>query len=349
MRPFDDTELTDFVFDDRYDIDEDNDGSLFEDGYAYALEDLIDIVKQQQDDSDDISPEYMLTATPFFNDEDALIWGLTILCQSPMGRNFAFDARFEDWSLEVDDIEDGHPIINPQLRILILPRGTPSAETLSRSTYDRLQFLNNLARGLRMMWQDMHEVRARHDLTVDDQIFFERMRRADMDVMGLRILWDLKNQGYAAIWRHMLASDVSDVAIVANHFWNDQTYPAGLTETFLTWMGSDHLLSPCDGRTLGDMDARLQKSVQDVCGLSVLNADDILNIAHLPEGTSYLAPLARTLCYSREFRQIPELIHEAHLRQIVEECSELMIPSLTFHDSDLERKLFPDKIIDTLA
>ena len=349
MHYFDDNLDHDFLFDDRYDSDIENDGMLFEDGDAYALEDLLRLVQQQQNDTDDVSPEYVLAATPFACDEDALIWGLSILCQSSLGRAMAFDARFEDWSLEVDDIDDGHPIIDPQLRILILPRGTPSAAVLSKSYHDRLQFLTNLARGLRMIWQDMNGVRTRNDLTADDQIFFERLRRADMDIMTLRMFWDLRDDGFCGLWRTLIAGHLGDVAVAAGHFWEAESFPAGLAQTFLTWMGADHLLAECDNRTLDDMDSRLQRSIHDVCGIAMLTGDDVLNISRLPEGGSYLAPLARTLCYTPEFRHIPDPVNEAHLRQILEECSEIMTPSLVFRDSELERKIFPNRIIDTLV
>lgn len=339
----------DVLFDDRFDDDGD-DFSLFEDGDAYALEDLLRLAQSH----DDLTPtgattDDMLLATPFSTDEDALIWGLSILCQSTLGRSIAFDARFDDWSLEVDDIVDGHPLIDSQLRILIIPRGTPSVAQLARSYHDRLQFLTNLARGLRMIWQDMHAVRTRTDLTADDQMFFERLRRADMDVITLHMMWELRDIGFSGLWRAMIAGSLGDVAMAAGDFWSNDTFPAGLAQTFLIWLGCDHLLAECDNRTLDDMDMRLQRSVNDVCGISVLTADDILNLSRLPEGLSYLAPMARTLCYSSEFRTIPDPVNESHLRQIMEECSEVMAPSLVFRDSELARKIFPDRIIDTLA
>lgn len=349
MHIFEDNQTYEFLFDDRYDVGFGNEGDLFEDGDAYSLEDLLQLVKQRQNENDEETPEIILSSTTFSCDEDALIWGLSILCVSPLGRSIAFDARFEDWSLEIDDIPDGHPIIDSQLRILILPRGTPSAITLSKSVHDRQKFLMSLARGLRMIWQDMNHVRSRINFTADDQLFFERLRRADMDVIALRIIWDLKQNGYDSLWRHMIAGNIGEVAMAANHFWEQDEFPGGLAQTFLTWMGCDHLLAECDNRTLDDMDARLQKSINDVCGIDMLNGDDILNLSRLPEGCSYLAPLARTLCYSTEFRHIPDPVNDAHLRQILEECSEIIAPSLIFRDSELERKIFPDKIIDTLA
>lgn len=349
MHFLNDQETYNFQFDERYNVDFKTAGDLFEDGDAYALEDLLRLVKQQQSEDDDKTPDQVLSSTAFCSDEDTLIWGLSILCKSSIGRAIAFDARFEDWALEVDDIEDGYPIIDAQLRILILPRGTPSVSALSKSYYDRVQFLLNLGRGLRMIWQEMNGVRTRIDLTADDQIFFERLRSADMDIMALRMIWDLRLEGYAALWRNMIAGHLGDVAVAANGFWEQEEFPSGLAHTFLTWMGCDHLLAECDNRSLDEMDARLQRSVNDVCGISMLTGNDILNLGRLPEGGSYLAPLARTLCYSAEFRHIPDPVNDAHLRQILEECSEIIRPPLMFHDTELERKIFPDRIIDTLA
>lgn len=352
MKPYIDPLDDAFFFDDRYDDDIGNCDDLYEDGDAYALEDLLRLVQQNADTTENTLPEETLISTPFTTDEDALIWGLSILCQSTLGRAIAFDARFEDWSLEVDDIADGHCIIDSQLRILILPRGTASIPLLSKSVHDRMGFLFNLARGLRMIWQDMNAIRPRNDLTADDQIFFERLRRADMDVIALHMMWDLRGIGFAALWRTAIAGNLGEIAIAAGHFWDNSEIPDGFAQTFLTWMGCDHLLAECDNRTLDDMDARLQRSVVDVCGISTLTGDDVLAMSRLPldsNDISYLAPVARTLCYSTEFRHIPDPVNDMHLRQILEECSEIMTPSLVFRDSDLERKIFPDKIIDTLA
>jgi len=85
----------DFLFDDRYD-DIGVEGDVFEDGDAYALEDLLHLVQQQSANEGD-GAEDVLTSTPFLTDEDALIWGLSVLCGSSLGRAMAFDARFEDW------------------------------------------------------------------------------------------------------------------------------------------------------------------------------------------------------------------------------------------------------------
>jgi hypothetical protein len=348
MYLFDDPMGDDFLFDDRFE-DDFNDGELYADGDAYALEDLLRLVQQDHYNLQNISADKALSTTAFSSDEDALIWGLSILCQSPLGRAMAFDARFDDWALEVDDIEDNQPIIDAQLRILILPRGTPSVALLSKSHHDRLQFLTALARGLRLVWQAMNAIQARHDLTADDQIFLERLRAADVDVITLRMMWDLREDGYTALWRHAIAGPIGDVALSASHFWEDEPFPSGMAQSFLAWMSCEQLLADRDNRTLDAMDARLQKSVSDVCGLAMLTGDDILALSRYPEGGSYLASLARTLCYTTELRHIPDPVNEAHLRQILEECSEIMTPSLIFRDSELERKIFPDRMLDTMA
>lgn len=348
MYVFDKVPDDDFLFDDRYDRGFEEAGDWFDDGDAYSLEDLLRIVQQNQSDLEDQSPDEILASRPFATDEDALIWGLSVLCTSALGRSIAFDARFEDWSLEVDDIEDGCPILDSQLRILILPRGAAGPQMLSRSYHDRLQFLTSLARGLRLIWQDMNGVRGRTDLTADDQIFLERLRQADLDIMALRMMWELREDGFGALWRNMIAGNLGDVALAASNFWDGAEFPEGLAQSFLSWMACDHLVAECDNRTLDAMDARLQRSVHDVCGIAMLTGEDLLSLSRLPAGGAYLAPLARTLCYSTEFRHIPDAVNEAHLRQILEECSEIIAPSLVFRDSELERKIFPDRI-DTLA
>ena len=116
------------IFNDLYRDDlllEDDDLSttLFEENEAVALEDLLHLVQDYSEVRD-----AHLRPGHFACDEDALVWGLSVLCETKLGRDLAFDARFEDWSIEVDDIETNHHIVDSQLRILILPRFTVSAE-----------------------------------------------------------------------------------------------------------------------------------------------------------------------------------------------------------------------------
>lgn len=339
--------------------EEDLSVDLYDEGEAVALEDLLHLVQESGDHLNrDLSP------ARFETDEDALVWALSVLCETRLGRDLAFDARFEDWSIEVDDIETGLHIIDPQLRILIVPRFAPSPATLARSAEDRARFLTELARGLRDIWHDMTGVREHPALTADDQILWNRLRRADHDLCALRMAWDLREQGLGGLWRQMIASPLGDLAIIAGDIWaeeeeNDRRDASslplyGFSRLVREWFKAVELVNLTDSQTLDDMDARLQRGAA-VSGTEQLSASQLHLLSTLPLEGAYLAPMARTLMYAPDFRHMPDPVNEAYLRQIIEDCEMVRESPLIFSDPGLEKKIFPDGpdrpnfIIDTLA
>ncbi|MDY0029823.1 MAG: hypothetical protein RBR86_07770 [Pseudobdellovibrionaceae bacterium] len=326
---------------------------LFEEGEAVSLEDLLHLVQEASEDGSlDIRKAH------FECDEDALVWGLSVLCETRLGRDLAFDARFEDWSIEVDDIEDGAHIINTQLRILILPRCAPSPQTLSRSQSDRCTFLLEFARGLRGIWHDMTDARITADITIDDQILWARLRQADLDMCALRMAWEIRQAGMAGLWRQIIASPLGDMAVVAGEIWGGEEQEDareaadlmlyGFSHLILEWLKDATLVNGVDAQTLDALDVRLQRSINDVCGPVQLTARDILNLSTIPGEGAYLAPLARTILFAPSFRDVLDPVNEAYLRQILEECELNRSSPLVFSDSELEKKFFPHKL-DTIA
>jgi len=344
MRILDDLTPNSFLLD-----DDDLSCELFEENEAVSLEDLLQLVQENNENGD-----ADLRAGHFACDEDALVWGLSALCETKLGRDLAFDARFEDWSIEVDDIESNLHIIDPQLRILILPRFSVSPAQLSKSPVERAKFILELARGLRGIWHEMTGVRENKDLIADDQILWERMRRMDHDLCAFRMAWDLRAEGLGGLWRQIIASDHGDFAVICSEIWEQEQdlgepLPLfGFSQLVSHWLKDEKLLSIVDSHTLDVMDMRLQRSAKDVCGSTQIDPAQLMTLSSLPAEGSYLAPLARTLLYVPEFRALPDPVNEAHLRQILEECDFVRLSKLTFSDSELERKLFPNRI-NTLA
>lgn len=341
-------------FADEFLRDDDNGyPDLYEENEAVSLEDLLHLVQEQSELAE--LDEDALRSARFDTDEDALVWGLSVLCETKLGRDLAFDARFEDWSIEVDDIETGHHIIDSQLRILILPRFSVSAAQLSKSSQSRADFILELARGLRGIWHDMTEIRDNHDLTADDQLLWNRLRRADHDLCALRMAWDLRVQGMGGLWRQIIASSLGDVAVMAADHWvteQDTAQPSHPLYAFphlvIDWLKDDSLINQCDSKTLDEMDTRLQRSSTEVCGPDQIKAEDVMVLSTLPADDSYMAPLARTILYAPEFRSMPDPVNEAHMRQILEDCDVIRTNPLVFTDSELEKKFFPNRL-DTLA
>lgn len=316
---------------------------------AYGLEDLLYQVRALTHDAETLP-------FSFANDEDVLIWALAILCESPLARSFAFDARFEDWAIELDDCEDGHFIAEPQIRTLILPRCAPSAVALGRSPYMRQLFLLEFCRGLRAIWHLDSGVPSSHNLTIKDQIVWNRLVRADLDVMSLTVAWDLREADLPDLWRHLIGSDLGDLAI--SYAATLERHPQGLDlpvllrQVYLQWLAADLLLEPVDHRTLERLDRGLTHASR-VYGTRRIQASEILRLTAMAEDKSYLEGLATHLLADPELARMPDQVNAAHLAHLQEDLTAIRITQAGFRDQDLARRIFPDLpadgSIDTLA
>jgi hypothetical protein len=82
-----------------------DDEDVYEEGEAYALEDLLQLAEDQAELLEDGDEEDAVLRLA--TDEDILIWALSLLTESAVARALIAEARIEEWSLEVDDIESG--------------------------------------------------------------------------------------------------------------------------------------------------------------------------------------------------------------------------------------------------
>jgi hypothetical protein len=334
-------------------IHDDNDSDLdFPADYdgaegAVFLEDLLQLI-ECEDEFGEEEPEVYSSYSRFANDEDILLWGLSALCNSQLGRILAFDARHDDWALEVDDIETGRPIIDPQLRILILPRTAPSAAALSRSPDAKGEFLVNLVRGLRMIWHENTDVpHTAFDLEANDRIKWERLRAADFDLMTLLVAWEASQAGAGEFWRYLIgSSEFGDLAVplarVAGRNPEIVENRSILTPLAMRWLSDPARLQDIDHRTIDGMDRILKAGpAERPFGARRLTEDDLLNLSLLPEEICYLESAAALILEDPHYTRIPDPINEAFLVQVLQEATTTRIHQVAFHDQGLARKIFP--------
>ncbi len=328
--------------DDFYDCD---------DPEEYSLMDLLQQVRALA-----LEPEQLPFS--FVSDEDVLVWALATIIDSPLGRALAYDARFEGWSIELDEVEDGCHIAEGQMRVLILPRFLPNAASLGRSPHFRNQFLCELIRGLRGIWNLSLGARDGRDLTINDQVLWNRLTQADHDLLLLAVAWEMRDAHHPELWRHLIGSDIGEMAIAWAALDERQDKPLTLSQTlmrlFPRWMESDVLLNSVDHRTLERLDHILQSPGSGrPCGARRLMADDLLRLSTLPDENSYLKPFTSMLLEDDAATQMPDPINEAHLLHLLRDITEMRTVQAGFRDADLARKIFPDlpleTAIDTLA
>jgi hypothetical protein len=314
---------------------------------AVFLEDLLQLI----DCGDDLPDEEWEPAPPcsrFATDEDVLLWGLSVLCSSSLGRILAFDARHDDWALEVDDIESGCPILDPQLRILILPRPAPSAAALARSSEAKGDFLVNLVRGLRMIWHENTDAPyCADDLEANDRIKWERLREADFDLMALLTAWEASQAGNNEFWRYMIgSSEFGDLAVplarIAARNPDVIEDRSILTPLALRWLSDAQRLQDIDNRTIEAMDRVLKSGpAEKPFGARRLTEDDLFKLSLLPEEVSYLESAAALILEDPYYTRIPDPINEAFFLQVLQDATTTKAHKITFHDQGLARKIFP--------
>lgn len=306
---------------------------------AFALEDILLDVRAQE------TPD----AQPFScaSDYDLVVWAVGTLCESPLARAFACDARFEDWAIELDDCEDDRHIIDGQMRVLILPRFQPSAAALGRSPHDRMQFLVELCRGLRAIWRQNTGVRHGFDLTIPHQILWQRLREADGDLMTLLLAWELREAGLPELWRHLIGSDLGSLGIAFSATL--ERSPDGvetallLRKLFLQWMEQDDLLTAADRRTLSRLDPSLGlASAGRLYGTDRLASEDVRLMAALPDDAGYLDTLASLVLSDDFFARMPDIINQTHLEHILSDLAARSMARAGFRDQSLAEKFFPD-------
>jgi hypothetical protein len=330
-----------------------DDEDVYEEGEAYALEDLLQLAEDQAELLEDGDEED--TVLRLATDEDILIWALSLLTESAVARALIAEARIEEWSLEVDDIDSGQCVLDPQLRILILPRFSPSAQTFARSPEAASLFLSEMLRGLRLIWHSMVGIQNSGNLAVEDRILWERLCRGDQDLILLTAAWELDQAEFPTLWHSLIVSDLGDLCsafrAMADRHPDMVEDSSLLTHLMLRWMEEEGRFEELDHQTLEAMDEEFRRGVASGASRS-LKAEDVLRLSRLPtpelSEKCYLAPIARTLLCDPFFRRMPDPLNEAHLLQILEDCLPAA-ETLGFRDTELARKIFPDHIVNTVV
>ena len=299
---------------------------------SYPIENLIAEIRAADYAADSV----------FRTDGDILRWALTRLFESGFARTAAYDARFENWQLAVDgdattvDIDDIR-------KILTLPRHAESPSLLSRQHDAQMAFLFDLAKGLRLIWQDAHLEDAFTDLSPEDTILSERMRAADADLMAVYVAYQLRARGIHDMWRGVLSGDLHAIAITLSECLDFDGSDDGVLEAlgfvFQDWFAIDARLIAVDAQTLQDLDMM----ERDGTPPEQMQFDDLIRLSMMPTGFSYLEYSASEILNDEYFARPSNDINTAHLKQIVQERALKMIEEIGFRDMDLARKFFPQQ------
>jgi hypothetical protein len=248
------------------------------------------------------------------------------------------------WHIGLSDAGE-HAEILASERVLLIPGFGHDWERLSRhGLFGTLAQLECL-KGLRLAWQ------AERGLTPDilglappDWLQLARAREADADLFMLLACYSCKDERDGQLWRYALAGDLYSVAEQLSRMLAVGTgsvaVEKALVASFIHWHQQAHLVTPIDRTALDMIDAMANESALPTgrCSEEMLAA-----LGTMTKSFSYLAASAGAILRRPDCKNIPDLVAQTHLLQIMEEQQYMAIGPVVLRDTDLARKLFPDR------
>lgn len=307
---------------------------------GYAIQDLLHQIRMNDDSNNG-----------FLTDGDILRWGLSHLCETPLGRSLAHDARFDGWMIVIEDGDEWSEKAqaDSELKCLYLSRYSESVTTFSRTQSSQMQFLFQLLKGLRLIWQDNLEFKKAEHLNPEDTLCYSRVIEADGDLCAILVAYQLRETGDHDLWRYVLSSDLSVIAVTLCECLDFDASMDGVLEAlgfvFQDWFADDARLSRIDHESLSDLDNRMGRNEASTS----LEFEDVLQISMMPEGFSYLEYSAADILTDAYYSRIPDQTNRAHLQQILTESQVNMISDIGFRDTELARKIFPMSTFETVV
>ncbi|MEM6780490.1 MAG: DUF6782 family putative metallopeptidase [Pseudomonadota bacterium] len=291
------------------------------------------------------------------DDDSLFLWALDCLAHSPTALGLIRKAMDNGWSIQLSDLGTGGFHLDIPEKELTLDHYGLTADSLAKSAFFRDEFLFSFVRGLRDIWQEIRFGAMERDYRPEALLMLERVRAADADTLCVLVAWELRSAGFPDIWRHILGSDIGDLAAtyadtIEQHGSSFIT-KVPLKRVFRQWFFNEARVDRVDHETLNAMDMVLEWAEdQDEFGKPFgerhLDHKVITLISCLPDGKPYLRGIAKEICNGLEFVNIHDAINEAHLFQIVYDMDVVMVDHVPFRDGTLARKIFPDADVERL-
>ncbi len=278
---------------------------------------------------------------------DLLDWALSLLQESPLAQELIADAEADGWTIEIDQYE-GHDFnLDVPRKIITINTNTMNEAAIARSPYFSSIFVTTLARALRDVWQEKRNGGFDHDFKPEDILTLERIRAADLDCMTILMAWELRCAGEGKLWRHILGSDNSDIAMrfaaIADHNINDLPIQTALAASFKQWFVSKDRIDNCDHETLEMMDEILKDSnFQNPFGRMALKDSHIYRLSCLPDKTSYLQYDAIDIITNPLYSGMNDEMNQLHFMHIIRDTQVTYVQNVPFQDKKLAMRVFPN-------
>ena len=281
-----------------------------------------------------------------FNYHDVLSWCVAVLEHSPSARLMLKEAVEKGWQITLEDLNGSDYCLDVEHKILILDNNALVPSALGRSAYFRNITLVTMIKALRDIWQEKRYGGFDESYTPDYVLLMDRVRAADLDVMALLVTWELRSEEYPEIWRHMIGSEIGDMAMTFSGYLerdpSAQFNGRALIAAFKQWFRDETRVNACDHDTLEYLDEVLATSdMINPFGQNRPNKMDIEMLSCLPDKTAYLRGQGAEILSDPIYTSVDDVINQTHLFHIMHDLEAVVVEDVPFRDPDLARKIFP--------
>lgn len=304
---------------------------------VFLLEDLCGMAEDV-----DLSDKAMM----FHEDDDFLSWCVRILQESPVSASFIDVVIKEGWSFGLEDLGNGGFFIDAENRYCLIDHRSLTPQAFAKSAHFRNAVLIAFARSLRDIWHEIRMEGFEQKFSPEDILFLERMRAADGEAIAVMISWELRCAGFADVWRYVIGSDDSDIAMAFAHIQEKSPSSSfdssALISAFRQWFADSLRVNMSDHETLEYMDEVMREtSSSNPFGQNMLEPEDLEALSNMPCGKNYLQGLGYSLMCDPLYSNMPDQVNKTHLTHLVHDTQAVMVENVPFRDEALARKIFP--------
>lgn len=280
---------------------------------------------------------------------DVLSWCMSILDASPSARIMLQEACDKDWKITIEDLNGGEYCIDVEQKLLILDNNSLVPSALGRSGYFRNMTIVTLTKALRDIWQEKRHGGFDEHYSPEYVLLMERLRAADLDVMAIMVAWELRSEDFPEIWRHIIGSDIGDMAMTYSGYLERDPTSAysgfALRAAFKQWFREEDRLHNCDHDTLEYLDDVLASSANgaQTFGHKRPGKMNIEVLSCLPDKTAYLHGMGSEILSDPAYSSVNDEINQTHLFHIMYDLEAVIVENVPFRDADLAKKIFPEE------
>lgn len=275
------------------------------------------------------------------------------ISHSRTAEDMLYEASENGWLICFAELGQGDFKIHVPEQIIIINNFGMGERALQASPYFTHCAQINLIRALREVWHEKRSGAFEDNYGMDDILMLERVRAADLDVIALLCTWEVRCEGgfdrAADLWRHMLGSDLSEMATTFAKTYecyaieDDATaMRAGLFAAFETWYSGAERVNGCDHDTLEGLDMMIHSADSDIdLDKRNLIAQGVEILSCLPDRSAYLKGKGAEILSSIKFAGLYSEINQTHYMHLRKDMGAVIVNDVAFRDSDLAARIFP--------